>query len=95
MKLKQTASELKESQLDSRGFLFCQKCFRSDKSLEVHHIVYRSEAPKHINLHHSNNLTLICNDCHRWYHSKKSNRKQIVEKRKLWEQFPLLLNKYK
>lgn len=96
MELKQTASELKESMLNSKGFLFCQRCYKSNAfKFDIHHIVYRSEAPKHSNLHHPNNLIHVCKTCHDWFHSNKNNREDEVIKRQLWEQFPVILRKYK
>jgi len=74
------------------GYTFCQRCSQSTDSLSAHHIIYRSEAPKHENLHNRRNLILICMLCHKWFHKAKTNRKELVQERKLWELFPEILS---
>ena len=93
-KLKTSHKALKQKQIDDEGFLFCEICEKTT-SLSIHHIVYRSEAPLHDNLHHPNNLIMLCGECHTMAHKEKESRKSLVEERKLWEQFPRILMKYK
>lgn len=57
---------------------------------EHHHVIYRSEAPKHENLHDPGNVIKVCRPCHESYHKVKDSRKEIVIERKLWELFPEL-----
>lgn len=65
------------------GYLFCERCNQSNKKLEAHHIIYRSEMPKHEYLNQKINITLVCVLCHNWYHKKKSNRNSLAEQRNL------------
>jgi len=66
---------------------FCYRCGVSQKSLECHHIVWRSEIPRHEEKHNHRNLIFVCAECHAWYHDKKGNRNSLVEKRKLYKVF--------
>lgn len=74
---------LKERIVDEVGYLLCEKCTRTDLPFEVHHIVFRSEAPLHKHLHSLPNLIHLCIDCHDWYHEDKSRREELVKERKL------------
>ncbi|GAF78733.1 unnamed protein product [marine sediment metagenome] len=58
--LAKTALEMMRSQQSKHGYNFCEKCTRSDKGLSIHHIVYRSERPKHPMLHEKINLIILC-----------------------------------
>jgi 5-methylcytosine-specific restriction endonuclease McrA len=64
----------------------CERCNKIG-SVEIHHLIYRSEQPYHPEIHNTKNLTLVCRECHSWYHEKKSNRDEIVEERGLKELF--------
>ncbi len=72
----------------------CQDCgFHESRlilGLQHHHIIYRSEAPKHVNLHHLRNLLKLCQACHQKYHDNKDFRRDMVQWRELWELFPEL-----
>lgn len=71
------------------GYELCEECGRSNAApYQVHHIVYRSEAPRHPNLHNARNLILICAACHGFFHRNKANREGLVKKRRLYELFP-------
>lgn len=80
-----TAKVIKQRIKDANGgYLRCERCKTTSSQLwDVHHIVYRSEAPKHENLHNPANLILLCRLCHGFMHSKKSNREALVKERKL------------
>ena len=67
-------------------FTYCQKCNKSC-SIETHHIIFRSEAPNHPNLHHKSNLILLCGLCHRWFHEEKGRRLPWIRERELWKLF--------
>lgn len=82
---------LKQEVIEEHGYPRCQNC-GSNQACHEHHIIYRSEAPKHVNLHNKRNRIFICVPCHNWFHSKKSNRNNIVKERKLWELFDHLKN---
>ena len=73
--------------IEKHGYQFCERCHRSDKKLEAHHIVYRSEKPLHEFLHKKINIILVCVKCHNWFHDKKGNRNELVVERKLNEYF--------
>ena len=81
-----------DNMLNNRPWhLFCQKCKRSviDGHFHVHHIIYRSEAPYHENLHNPLNLIICCNSCHDVFHGKKrEEREYLIIERGLRELFP-------
>jgi hypothetical protein len=79
----QYINEIKEKY----GFIFCERCKRSDLKLEAHHIIFRSEKPYHEHLHSKVNITMVCVSCHNWYHKVKSNRDQLVIDRELNKYF--------
>ncbi len=88
----ETAAEAKKELIDQQGFLSCQMCGTSRTFFwEVHHIVFRSEAPKHPNLNHKDNLLICCSKCHAKLHKKKAARQSVVQARKLYDLFPDIL----
>lgn len=84
--------KFKENFIEKNGFLSCERCKKALSNdifvSHVHHIVYRSEAPKHENIHNLLNFLLVCVKCHSWFHQKKDRRDYLVKERKLWELFP-------
>ena len=57
---------------ESPGYLYCQNCNTSSSfKFHCHHIMFRSEKPKHPMLHHKQNLIIVCNQCHNNYHGDK------------------------
>ena len=78
---------LREAQLEDRGWLYCEHCGRTTKALDAHHIVYRSEKPKHPELNNTKNLILLCRDCHTWFHDKKYRRESLMLNRNLKQLF--------
>jgi hypothetical protein len=81
----------KEEILARHDCIRCEKCYASGQRLEFHHIVYRSEAPRHKNLHDPRNNILLCVTCHNWFHNKKSHRDPYIIQRKMWELFPKII----
>jgi len=73
---------------DKNGKIICERCY-TDKSImfSTHHIMFRSEYPRHPMLHSRDNLIHLCYDCHEYYHDKKSNRDSLVKERGLIEKF--------
>jgi len=68
----------------------CQICGRNGQ-MDLHHIIYRSEAPRHKNIHNKMNLIISCRSCHNTLHRrKKDSREKLIKERKLWELFPEL-----
>ena len=62
----------------------CQLCGRTDRSLEVHHIITRGEAGGSAMVHTMKNLILLCDECHHLMHDKKTIRNILVKDRKLY-----------
>ena len=93
---KEMARQMEEEQ----GYVSCERCGRSGCPLSFHHIVYRSEAPHHENLHDKRNLICLCSNwmgqegCHEWFHEKKDRRDELVVERELYELFPEQLRKF-
>lgn len=92
--LAKTCEEIKNEIIGFNWYLHCEHCWRSNPmDFHFHHLVYRSEAPKHRNLHDKLNIILLCVDCHCLFHTKKSTRDDIVIDRELWTLFPEYLKK--
>lgn len=67
-----------------KGYYECKHCKRTDKFYyDLHHIIYRSEKPKHEQLHNDRNLILLCRECHNLFHKNKSIRNKLIDERKL------------
>lgn len=86
-----------ENLQEENGYLFCELCGRSGQiKYDVHHIIYKSEAPGHKNLNDHRNLIVlgkyICGGCgcHDRLHEKKELRSGLIESRCLYELFPEL-----
>ncbi len=88
-KRKKELAEYSKTMDGLKNTISCQRCAYW-LNLEHHHIIFRSEAPKHENLHNPRNVIKLCGTCHKWFHNKKDNRKELVIERKLWELFPEL-----
>ena len=79
---------LRREKIDGIGYWCCDKCGRNNTyNYSMHHIVYRSEKPKHEHLHNEKNLIDLCMKCHLWFHEKKDRRNYLIEERKLTELF--------
>ena len=89
--MESTREGLKEKMFNEYGYIYCQNCFTtSSYKYEIHHIIYRSELPKHKELNNPRNLIILCELCHKWFHNKKTRRNDLIVKRKLWEVFNFL-----
>lgn len=77
----------KRDMVEEHGYLFCEKCGATNTKFETHHIIYRSEKPRHEYLHDKINLIHLCVKCHNWFHLHKRNRNELVVKRGLAEIF--------
>lgn len=81
--------ELVDEMMDRYGYLFCQRCKSNQcgMNFEVHHIVFRSEAPGHPMLHDKVNLIIVGSDCHQnrpdSFHRKKDVRIPLMRERGL------------
>lgn len=85
-----TKKKITDEMMIDVGYVYCQHCSKSKTNFgwHLHHIVYRSEAPKHKNIDNEKNLIFLCSSCHDKFHAKKSRREYLVKNRKLWKLFP-------
>jgi 5-methylcytosine-specific restriction endonuclease McrA len=82
--------ELIEDMKDEYGYIFCQSCGVSNSfAYEVHHLIFRSRAPRHYLLHDKINLIILCKDCHAKCHSNNEFSESLINKRNLREIFAL------
>lgn len=67
----------------------CQICgITTALAYDIHHIVFRSEMPKHEKTNDPINLIYLCRSCHNKLHRKKrESRKELVIKRNLEKVF--------
>jgi len=80
--------KLREKIEREKGRLSCEKCdTESSIRFSVHHIIYRSEKPKHPQLNNLLNLIFLCFECHNWFHAVKSRRSYLVKERNLFSLF--------
>ncbi len=85
---KKVCKILDDDILNKFWYLYCQNCWTSNSlRFEHHHIIYRSEKPKHEELHNIKNIILVCIKCHNYFHKSKWNRNDIVKERNLNELF--------
>lgn len=78
------AKKILDTQKDKYWYVFCQYCKNSNAGrYETHHIIYRSEKPKHINLHDKSNLIRLCRACHIKFHKDKTLRHKLIKEREL------------
>ena len=74
--------------INQKWYLYCEECGTTNSlKFENHHLIYRSEKPKHEYLHDIRNILYLCIQCHNEFHKHKSKRNKIVEERKLNELF--------
>ena len=79
-----TCKELDKKQINDKWYLYCEFCWTSNTlRFEHHHLVYRSEKPKHEYLHDIRNIFMCCIKCHNDFHRHKSKRNEIVKEREL------------
>lgn len=65
----------------------CEHCGIPTQNLDLHHIFYRSEVPNHAFLNDPINLIFCCRECHEWFHLSKDNRRDLADKRGLYDIF--------
>lgn len=68
--------------LEKYWYRFCECCW-INQSLrwEHHHIVFRSEKPRHEHLHDRVNIINLCIKCHNEFHKNKSKRDPLMIER--------------
>lgn len=75
---------LKLEQIAKKGHNYCEVCDEKNPFfLDAHHIVFRSERPKHTNLNDKVNILLVCRDCHNQFHDVKEKRNYLLKERNL------------
>ena len=80
--------QLIDNMNNEQGFISCQYCNVSNAfQFHCHHIIFKSEKPKHEFINHPVNLIILCSNCHEDFHNDKSIRNDIVEARRLDEIF--------
>lgn len=79
---------LDEKLIEEKWYRYCEHCW-VNQSLrwEHHHIIYRSEKPKHEYLHDIRNILHLCIKCHNEFHKHKPMRESYVRERKLQDLF--------
>jgi len=78
------AKKIIERQKKEKWFTYCEICWNSNAyRYETHHIIYRSEKPKHKNLHNIKNLIRLCRECHIKIHKDKNTRYKYIKNREL------------
>lgn len=76
--------EIDSEMLEEHWYRFCEFCLVNNSlRWEHHHIVFRSEKPRHEFLHNRENIINLCIMCHNDFHKNKWKRNQIVKDRKL------------
>lgn len=79
--------------LENKGYNYvtsgCEICHKTgERFYDLHHIIYRSEAPKHKELHNPRNIIYVCRGCHTGLHrNKKTERRLLIAKRGLEKLF--------
>ena len=77
-------NKIRQAKIEKYGFLFCDRCETNNSyQWEMHHLIYKSEKPKHKYLHNERNLIDLCMKCHNWFHQKKDRRNYLIKERNL------------
>jgi 5-methylcytosine-specific restriction endonuclease McrA len=80
--------EIINQMVEEYGYAFCQHCQRSDRGIECHHIIFRSECSIPEKVHDKKNLLILCPICHHQkFHGSKSIRNKYVDERGLNDHF--------
>ncbi len=81
-------AEIRQQMLEDPGYIYCEFCgVTVTARFEGHHIIFRSEKPKHPSLHDKVNLINLCIKCHNDFHKSKGLRNKIVKHRELHKIF--------
>jgi hypothetical protein len=84
LEFERQSNKIKKRIVKEHGEIRCEKCGTNHSiQFSTHHIIYRSERPKHPALNALANLIHLCFDCHEWFHKSKANRNPWITKRKL------------
>ncbi len=92
--MNKSQQHLQEQEIE-KGYLECERCKTTNGIFDCHHIIFKSEAPKHKNIDHPDNFIVLCRNCHNFFHgkgkdgngveptTKKEDRLYLVEERGL------------
>lgn len=81
---KKQAYDIKKEMYDKNWVLYCEHCFTQNSfRFECHHLIFRSEKPKHKELHNKKNLIILCIKCHNLFHKNKWIRFKYIKIREL------------
>lgn len=83
------AKIIRENMIKESGYYYCQHCkVNQSARWETHHIIFRSEKPRHPHLHHLKNLIRVCINCHNLFHKYKNKmRDKYIKERELEDLF--------
>jgi hypothetical protein len=88
LEFEKQAQKIKEAIIKHSGELVCDKCGTNYSiQFSTHHIIFRSERPKHHELNNFKNLIHLCFDCHESFHKNKKSRNYLVKSRELTDLF--------
>ncbi len=80
--------EMNTEMIKNHWYRFCEFCLINNSiRWEHHHIIFRSEKPRHEFLNDKRNILHLCIKCHNEFHKHKHIRDEIVKERKLNELF--------
>lgn len=81
-KFQRVCKEMNNEMVNKCWYRFCEFCWVNNSlRWEHHHIVFRSERPRHINLHDKENIIHLCIKCHNEFHKNKNIRNNILKER--------------
>jgi hypothetical protein len=87
-RLNQSIERINQRLVNEKWHKFCEFCNKiHTEGYVIHHIVFRSEKPKHKEIHNIDNLLLVWIDCHTKLHNQKNIRNPIVVDRNLIKLF--------
>jgi hypothetical protein len=89
-------AQVQDNVVKRHGKLCCERCM-AEKSIlfSTHHIIYRTERPKHPSLNNLLNLIYLCAECHEWFHDKKIRRNYLIDDRDLTSLFGVIWGHFK
>ena len=65
----------------------CELCGIRNAIFDIHHIVFKSEIPKHPEVNNCRNLIFVCRECHILLHTHKRDRDSLIKERELEKLF--------
>ena len=86
--LQRNSRYIRDQQQKKKWYYYCEHCLtKNTMRWETHHLIYRSEIPKHKDLHNKRNLLRLCIKCHNEFHKNKKLRTPYIQERNLSELF--------